>query len=183
MSSPRRHLDKYYTPAFATRELLNHIHLTGNVLECCSGDGAISKELKVSCSKHLGSGATIWTNDIDVEMQADFHSDMTQPWPFKFHNFQWIVTNPPFNQAPQIVPRAYDMASDGIAMLLRLSYLEPCFSRKSNRAQWLSEHPPNQLIVLPRISFTGNGKTDSVTCAWMIWVKGSTEQRIRVVPR
>lgn len=55
----------------------------------------------------------------------------------------------------------------GVAMLLRLSYLEPT----KDRGHWLNDHPPTQMIVLPRISFTGDGKTDSVTCAWMIWHK------------
>jgi len=50
---------------------------------------------------------------------------------------------------------------------LRLSYLEPC----QNRAQWLADHPLTKLIVLPRISFNGSGKTDSCTTAWMIWDK------------
>ena len=49
-----------------------------------------------------------------------------------------------------------------------------------DRGAWLNEHPPTTLIVLPRISFTGNGKTDSVTCAWMVWEKNAITQRIIV---
>jgi hypothetical protein len=88
----------------------------------------------------------------------------------------WIVTNPPFNVAAQIVPNAFNHAVKGIAMLLRLSYLEPV----EDRGAWLNSHPPSDLIVLPRISFTGDGKTDSVTCAWMVWRKNATQQRIIV---
>jgi hypothetical protein len=51
-----------------------------------------------------------------------------------------------------------------------MSYLEPV----ENRGVWLNEHPPTTLIVLPRISFTGDGKTDNVTCAWMVWRKDPT---------
>jgi hypothetical protein len=54
-----------------------------------------------------------------------------------------------------------------MAMLLRLSYLEPC----ENRASWLVEHPPAKLIVFnPRPRFRADtGGTDSVTSAWFIW--------------
>ena len=180
MSSPRRHLDAYYTPVGATAELLNHISVKDTwVLECCNGAGDITRML-------LPEAAVIKTNDIDPNLEADFHLDASEPrnwgggWPTGAH---WVISNPPFNKAPQIIPLAYDYASIGIAMLLRLSYLEPCFTRKSNRAQWLSEHPPTKLIVLPRISFTGDGKTDNVTCAWMVWIKGETRQEIKVIPR
>jgi hypothetical protein len=61
-------------------------------------------------------------------------------------------------------------------MLLRLSYLEPT----EDRGAWLNSHPPTDLIVLPRISFTGNGKTDSVTCAWIVWRKQCNTQRIAI---
>jgi hypothetical protein len=38
------------------------------------------------------------------------------------------------------------------------------------------------MLILPRISFTGDGKTDSVTVAWVIWDK-SGESWIKVVPK
>jgi hypothetical protein len=82
-------------------------------------------------------------------------------------SYDWIVNNPPFSCAPQIIPLAFQHARVGIAMLLRLSFLEPV----ENRGTWLNQYPPTHLIVLPRISFTGNRKTDSVTCAWMVWRK------------
>ncbi len=75
--------------------------------------------------------------------------------------------------------RLNNKARVGVAFLLRLSYLEPCW----DRADWLVQHPVSKLIVLPRISFTGDHKTDSVTCGWFVWVKGGTEQQIEVAPR
>jgi hypothetical protein len=64
-------------------------------------------------------------------------------------------------------------------MLLRLSFLEPT----RERGPWLAANPPDLVIVLPRISFTGDGKTDSVTCAWMIWDKDIKDRGIVVSPR
>jgi hypothetical protein len=40
------------------------------------------------------------------------------------------------------------------------------------------EHSLSKLIVLPRISFTGNGKTDSVTCGWFIWIKDDSIKKL-----
>lgn len=178
MSTPRRNLDQYFTPAHATHELQRRVRIEGSVLECCSGDGGISKALV------LQTGEPIITNDIDDALAADFHFDATKPdeWLVKT---DWIVSNPPFNCAPQIIPLAYVNAAVGIAMLLRLSYLEPCESRvvASRRGKWLQQHPPTQLIVLPRISFTGNGKTDNVTCAWFVWDKRVESDTISFVLR
>lgn len=75
-----------------------------------------------------------------------------------------IVTNPPFNEANRIVP-AFVRAGHRCAFLLRLSWLEPT----GDRQDFLAENPPSGLIVLPRYSFTGDGKTDSATAAWMLW--------------
>lgn len=156
----RRRLDQYFTPASATRELLEQMSIRGTVLECCSGDDAITAPLR-------SAGLMVCTNDIDPAMPSDFHRDMAAPESWVTTSFEWVISNPPFSLAPQIVPLAFASASVGIAMLLRLSFLEPV----ENRGAWLNANPPTHLIVLPRISFTGDGKTDNVTCAWMVWRK------------
>jgi len=164
----RRANDFYPTPEFATRELLARFpHIGGNIIECCAGDGAISQILATGSRL-----STVFNNDIDITRGWSFHEDASRDegWQEigRRTNADWVVTNPPFNQAALIVPLAFDFARVGIAMLLRLSFLEPV----EDRGAWLNVMPPTDLIVLPRISFTGDGKTDSVTCAWMIWEKG-----------
>lgn len=170
----RRKNDFYPTPDWATKELLKYVEIRGNVLECCAGDGAIADALGSQGSPVEG----VWRNDIDSHWaDLDFAADASDPrsWDsFHARDFDWTITNPPFNQAAQIVPLAYAHSVVGIAMLLRLSYLEPV----EDRGAWLNQHPPTDLIILPRISFTGNGKTDSVTCAWMAWRKHCNTQRI-----
>lgn len=176
MPSQRRANDFYPTPEWATAILLQHVPaISGWILEPCVGDGAISKTLCKALPK-----SEIRKNDIDITWHADTHLDAADPafWATRT-GFDWVVTNPPFNRAAEIVPLAWDTARRGIAMLLRLSFLEPC----SDRIGFLEECPPTQLIVLPRISFTGDGKTDSVTCAWMVWDHQETRQRITIVPK
>ena len=53
--------------------------------------------------------------------------------------------------------------------------------RCEGRGAWLAAYPPTTLIVLPRISFTGDGNTDSATCAWFVWDRDAASQRIVVV--
>ncbi len=78
--------------------------------------------------------------------------------------------------------RAYDFYPWDTRELLRRipvgrSVLEPC----EGRGAWLAAHPPQALIVLPRMSFTGEGKTDSVTCAWVVWAREAEGQWIEIV--
>lgn len=169
----RRQNDFYPTPEWATKELTRRISIRGTVFECCAGDGAIARPLATDRS-------FVYTGDIDPAwsplvcgdaLERGFWNDAEN---IIEDGIDWIVTNPPFSVAPQIIPIAYSHASKGIAMLLRLSYLEPV----ENRGEWLNRHPPNMLIVLPRISFTGDGKTDNVTCAWMVWKKDAKWQQI-----
>lgn len=158
---PRRARDFYPTPTWATEELVRSIALHRcTVLEPCCGDGAIASVLSQNARR-------VSTNDIDPQRPAQTHADASVNgyWDSLPERHQWVVTNPPFSLAPLIVPRALSHATIGIAMLLRLSFLEPV----ANRVDFLATHPPTGMIVLPRISFTGDGKTDSVTCAWMIW--------------
>lgn len=168
----RRLHDFYPTPAWATQELLARVpQISGTILECCSGDGAIASVLSSQCQ--------VVTNDIDVYRNSDLHFDAADQKQWIDGDYDWIITNPPFSSAPSIVPLAYSRALVGIAFVLRLSYLEPC----KDRIEWLLKHPVTQLIVLPRISFTSDGKKDQVTCAWFLWIKGSKEQSIEIIPR
>jgi len=171
VKAKRQKNDFYATPGWATRQLLKHYSgIEGVVFECCVGAGDIAGVLSEN------TRTVVVTNDIDQPRSADFHVDLSTPigWrmldPIDSMNdapADWIVTNPPFCHAPGLVPLAYEHVNVGIAMLLRLSFLEPCL----NRSEFLTKHPPTKLIILPRISFTGDGNTDSVTCAWMIWDK------------
>ncbi len=156
----RRPHDAYYTPASACEVLKRHwegwTYCCGHI-EPCKGDGAIVKAFP----------EVEWmTHDIDPSCNPDNVDDMTDPknWLRYDGRDNCVITNPPFSCAFQILTNALWTCSK-VAMLLRLSFLEPT----KERGTFLGNNPPDLVIVLPRISFTGDGKTDSVTCAWMIW--------------
>ena len=153
--SKRRDLDFYETPGYYVEALIRRAGVLpdSRVFEPCAGDGAISRHFKV-CD----------TNDIDPTRKADYNFDAAEgPYPL-CRAWDWIISNPPFKQALPIVERAVERAAN-VAMLLRISFLEPT----KQREQFLLKHPPTGLIYLPRYSFTGNGKSDMSTVAWMLW--------------
>jgi hypothetical protein len=170
----RRAWDAYFTPTSAVHALMERIDLRDrSVLEPCAGDGAVVRPISEVCG-------LVRTNDLNPSMKADTCADATDPaWWRNQPPVDWVISNPPFSVAADIVPLAHQKAVCGVAMLLRLSYLEPC----ENRAAWLAKHPPTGLIVLPRISFTGDGKTDNVTCAWMVWMYPTFNKFISIVPK
>ncbi|MFB2832927.1 hypothetical protein [Floridanema evergladense] len=177
----RRPNDFYPTPAQLTKELLKRVVISGTVFECCAGDGAIAKELKATHLNSLRKSKIkkVFTNDIvEHNCDCDFQENATFPENWKDNNWQydWVITNPPFTRAPDIIPLAWDNCHVGIAMLLRLTYLEPA----GNRGEWLQENSKylTDLIIFgqPRPSFTENGSTDHCTTAWFIWQKAPSIQ-------
>lgn len=167
----RRKNDFYPTPSSVTEELLKHVQVKGTVLEICSGAEDISKVLRAN-------NLTTYTNDIALYTHAQSHFDAASDQLYLYHkDADWVVTNPPFNQAIGIVKKAVEKVPN-VAMLLRISFLEPTYDRQD----WLHENPPNKVIYLPRISFTGDGKTDSVTHFWCVWDQ-SGENFIRVAKK
>jgi hypothetical protein len=164
----RQPLDFYPTPSLLTWALLGSHRFVpwrnkATVLEPCNGEGAISDVLKES-----GLFRLVDTADIDETKPAALTMDAADPGAWaRMARYDWVISNPPYSQAPAILPLAFQNCRVGMAMLLRLSYLEPC----ENRARWLAEHPPAKLIVFnpgPKFRADTSG-SDSVTSAWFIW--------------
>jgi len=165
MAKKNNPLEFYETPKGLTVALLQRLQIHGTVIEPCAGDHAITGLLQ----KH---GLDVITCDIDESKNVDFVMDSADAsnWT-NLPPAEWTVSNPPFSRGLEILQNAYKHSTVGVAMLLRLSFLEPCEPRN----KWLVQHPPQRLIVLPRVSFDGNGN-DTVTCAWFIWYKNPSEQ-------
>jgi hypothetical protein len=166
----RRKNDAYYTPTNAIEHLLSNYEIMGRIYEPCAGDGAISKVLK-------SNGFDIRTNDLYVD-EHDYKQDARDFIPSSLHpglDIQWTITNPPFNQFMPILENCYKLSNFGVVMLLRLSALEPCY----DRWEFMNKHLTG-LICIPRISFTGDGKTDSVATAWFIFDKYAHDKTLIV---
>lgn len=131
------------------------------IVDPCCGDRQILDTLEVPLEQRI-------ENDIDVEWKAPYQMDATQAEFWDRHvqglmGRRLCITNPPFNQAFEVLQHAY-ATCDLVVMLLRLTFLEPT----NKRGDWLAKHPPNQIFVTPRVSFTGTGK-DTTTTIWAVW--------------
>ncbi len=173
---PRRELDVYLTPVWAVRVLLARVpELQGEtLLDPSCGDGRMAQELR-------GRFRTVLLNDLDPKCAlTQSHRDACDPglW---LPAPDWSVTNPPFVAAGDIARAALQHARRGVALLLRATFLEPCAASPRaprNGRQWLTRRPPTRLIALPRISFTGDGQTDSAGAWWLVWLRGPDRQWI-----
>ncbi|WP_299488772.1 hypothetical protein [Acaryochloris sp. IP29b_bin.137] len=170
MSNPaRRILNDYYpTPTPITDLLLGQTNIRGSVFEPCAGHNAITKVLaNWSLITSVSASDLLW----DITEGHTTNDATTSVFWSEWGVHSWIITNPPFSEAEQILPLAFEHCNHGVAFLLRLSYLEPC----NGRGNWLRDHADHlkQVIVVnPRIKFRADTKgTDSVTCAWFIWDK------------
>jgi len=162
--------DAYYTPAAAlTKILLKHVDIAGTVCEPCVGKGHIAYTL----TEH---GLDVVSADIDINNDypsllgydatkqsswSEVITLSTQP--------DWTITNPPYRQpdCQKIIENAWRFSKTGIAMFLRLSYLEPT----NGQAEFLKNNALSHLIIVnPRPQFrTDTKSTDSCTSAWFVW--------------
>lgn len=167
-------------------DIAQPIPATRTIIEPCAGENRLTAALRAK-APHMH----VFTNDLHPRMLLDKYLDAAyRPSWYSFPRAAWTVTNPPFSHALPILQNALSHSDVGAAFLLRLTFLEPTdrdLPGDFPRGEWLALNPPDQVIVLPRMSFTEDGNTDSVTCAWMVWrhcVAGTGFERgVRVVTR
>lgn len=163
----RDDFDRYFTPPWATLALMNYLggRLRGTIWEPCAGQCHIANVLR-------DAGHSVVATDINPHESLDDGA----------HNFlhdeaeivtdsrpNWIVSNPPYRWGPytatDFVRHALEIAVDGVAMLLRLSWLEPC----EERVDLFRSDPPKDLLILPRVHYLGAPGSNNQTSVWCIW--------------
>lgn len=161
---PRRYLDRYETPKHYLKALFEYVDIESeSVCEPCVGHRAIADYFAEQC------GFEMTTNDIDPQCGADHCGDATSATFWNdYGEWEWGITNPPFDVMDQIVPQML-MNCENTIVLARLSFLEPTKARR----EIYKYYQPDMLIVLPRYCFRlndeGKRSTDSVTCCWVGW--------------
>jgi len=96
----------------------------------------------------------------------------------------WIVTNPPFRTAPDFIRLGLQRARRGVAMLLRLSFLEG-----AGRHELLHGAEPLTVLApfserVPMVLGRWDPEASSATAyAWFLWMKGAEPRPIMpIVP-
>lgn len=162
--------DYYPTPDGITNALLKHVQIQGTVFEPCAGHGAIAKYFPGCLTNEPYPSKDFVPHECADATDRQAWDAWTSQWPM-----DWVVTNPPYGELATLILQNALTFSANVAMLLRLSYLEPC----SDRARLLDYYGHNltHLIVLnPRPQFRKDVKgTDNVTSAWFVWQRGNTQ--------
>lgn len=174
----RHNLDAYYTASQLTHKLFelvitkfkNYNNFT--YLEPCCGKKAISNIVE----KYTDNKVCLW--DIDPTLEGDIYTcDASKLESWDGVNVDWIVSNPPYTQpqCQEIIEHSFNHVRCGIAMLLRLSYDEPCAGRAEFLRNTMMSH---QIIFNPRPQFRHDTKgTDNVTSCWFVWLTKEFSQK------
>lgn len=111
---------------------------------------------------------SIDTVDIRDDSRANIKQDYLKFQPKE--KYDVIITNPPFNLSLDIINKALNDVREGgfVIMLLRLNYL----GGKVRQRLWGNNMPKYIFVHNRRMSFTDDGKTDSIEYAHFVWQKG-----------
>lgn len=171
-------LDFFPTPPWATRALIERALpqipdvdfalKEQTVWEPASGEGHMAVPLAAYFNRVIASDIF----DRGYGVVLDFLESATA------HQADWIVTNPPFGEKTEaFVLRALDLAKVGVAMFVRLQWLETI-----GRYERLFKDRPPTLIAFfaERVNLCkGRWEPDGGTATayiWLVWVKGRAPQ-------
>lgn len=165
------------TPPWATRALMQivlprlYVRSLGRVWEPCAGLGHMSAVLAERSDRVFATDKNVYALADGAQMSAhgvsrfDFLGDVHNP-DFPVDR---IITNPPFGLAAQIVRKALGVAREGVALLLRLQWLETL-----ERWQLFAECPPTAVAVFSeRVAMCEGGWDPKLSAAtgyaWFCW--------------
>jgi hypothetical protein len=165
-------LDYFPTPPWAARaggELIRKLDPGGRSLcwEPACGGGHMAHGL----SDYFDEVTATDIHDYGFGTQYDFLHGLKPPGPPN-SVCDWIVTNPPFILGAEFVRQAYPRARVGVAMLLRLVFLEG-----GARHKLFTEECPLSVVApfserVPMVKGRYDPNASSATAyAWFIWLK------------
>jgi hypothetical protein len=171
-------LDFFPTPLWATRALFRHVlpalgvETVGCVWEPACGEGHMAAVIGEFTDRVTASD--IFDYGFGKAPHDFLHDDpLTNP--------NWIVTNPPFKIACEFTLRALDLATEGVAMLVRTQWIETVGRYK----KLFRDRPP--VVYAPfaeRVPMVkGRWDPDASTAtsyAWCVWRKPLTAEPTRV---
>ena len=137
-SEPHDSLDDFPTPPWAVRALFNHVIYrhpaffyrlaASNAWEPCSNRGYMAMAMKDYFRRVYTSDIFDYSEDPATVLCQDQVTDFLFPFSesacIEAQGVDWIITNPPFRLAEQIIQRGRDIARQGVAVLVRSAFLE-----------------------------------------------------------
>jgi hypothetical protein len=175
-------LDFFPTPPWATRALFRHVlpaigaNAVGIAWEPACGEGHMAEVIA-----EFASGQIIASDIFDYgygRAPVDFVNDAPLARP------EWIITNPPFNLACEFTLHALDLASAGVAMLCRTTWIEG----KARYEKLFRDRPPTLYAPFVERVPMVKGRWDptastATSYAWFIWRKAASgSSRVLWIP-
>ena len=166
---PKASLDDFPTPPWATRALIEHVvsddarHMS--CLEPACGAGHMAKVL----SEYFGCVESSDIADYGFGKRADFLAEYKSAG-----QYDWVITNPPFNLAERFVRLSLEVARKGVAILVRTVFIESVgrYERLFREypltifAQFVERVP----MIKGRLDPTASTATGY---CWLVWIKNS----------
>lgn len=165
---PKSSLDDFPTPPWATRALIEHVlsddmrHMS--CLEPACGKGHMAKVLR----EYFGRVDASDIAEYGFGKKADFLA-----YNKTSGQYDWIITNPPFNLAEKFVNLSLDVANRGVAILVRTVFIESV----GRYERLFRENPPAffaQFVErVPMVKGRLDPRASTATgYSWLIWDKG-----------
>ncbi len=185
---PWRALEFFPTPPWATRALTERlINLDGaSVWEPCAGLGHMADVLRGAADSVRASdvflypveGGDAGRYEIDAFDFLDERAVLRAP------KVDWVITNPPFSQAPKMLEHALIAATKGVAMLLRIQWLE---GETRFRSVFTDKGPTLIAPFVERVPMCEGGfdleGSTATLYAWFLWMRysqlGETDWQFR----
>jgi hypothetical protein len=180
-------LDDFPTQPWGTRALCIHVLAGCHVKDKTVWEPTCNRGHMVDPLGEFFSA--VWASDIhDYGLEGAFQHDFLMPFaPRVFqwcgHGPDWIVANPPFSLAEQFIARALEVATEGVAMIVRTSFLEGV----GRFEKLYSKRPPNivaqfsERVPMVKGRLTATGSTATSYC-WLVWLTGVTGTKLVWIP-
>lgn len=174
---PKRSVDDFPTPPWATRALCEQLSTDGHSLhmqsvrEPAANRGFMVRPLREYFRNVIASDL------IDYGMGWPIEDFL---FPYQIEATDWTITNPPFTLADQFVSRALDTSRIGCAIIIRSAFLEGI----SRYNKLFSCRPPATVYQfaerVPMVKGRIDPEASSATAySWIVWQHGQHDTRQR----
>lgn len=177
-SEPHDSLDDFPTPPWSTRSLCEW--LEDQMWNVNWGDGPAPMSLMTCREPAANRGHMVKPlREYFGAVEASDVHDYGVGFPVRDYLFgpapsavDWTITNPPFRLAEQFIARALDTSRKGVAVIVRLSFLEGV----GRYDRLFSVTPPTTVlqcverVPMHKGKLTATGSTATSYC-WLVWEK------------
>lgn len=167
-------LDYFPTPPWATRALVQC------VLPCFGTDITTAFPIETiwepACGEgHMAEVLSEYSKRVAASDVKDYGYGAVENFlKYDGPNVDWIITNPPFGKkTEQFVLRAIELANIGVAMFVRLQWLESVGRYEAI----FQPHPPTLVAFFPERVPLAKGRWNptgatATAYVWLVWIKG-----------